>query len=174
MKEDRRIRHTKERITSAMLKCLCQNKPGNITVKEICELADINRSTFYAHYKNPIELFEEIEREALEGIASQLKELKKNNPDYKGFLVGILGYISEHKETFLAIMKSESKIFEEANLSLIGGTKFDFSHIPSEDMPYAEIFYINGMLSIVEKWLEDGTKISPKHMAELIFLITAK
>lgn len=46
MVDDKRTRHTKERIRSAMLTCLETTTLDRITVMQICKVADINRSTF--------------------------------------------------------------------------------------------------------------------------------
>ena len=50
MKTDARVKYTKMVLKKALLE-LMQHKPVNkITVKEICERAELNRATFYAHY----------------------------------------------------------------------------------------------------------------------------
>lgn len=59
-KNDARVRYTKLVLKNALLK-LMQTKPINkITVKEVCELAGLNRATFYAHYGNCFDLLESI------------------------------------------------------------------------------------------------------------------
>lgn len=49
---------------------------GNkISVRELCERADLNRSTFYAHYSEPKELLEEVENELLDATQDHLKKI---------------------------------------------------------------------------------------------------
>ena len=63
MKMDARVRYTKMMLKQALLD-LMQHKPVNkITVKEICERAELNRATFYAHYSDCFDLLESIEEE---------------------------------------------------------------------------------------------------------------
>lgn len=51
-KADARIRYTQGVLKQALLSFL-QEKPINkITVKEVCERAELNRATFYAHYSD--------------------------------------------------------------------------------------------------------------------------
>lgn len=52
MKTDARIRYTRQTIQQVFIDLLKQKPLGKITVKEICEKAQINRSTFYKHYED--------------------------------------------------------------------------------------------------------------------------
>ena len=54
---------TKRLIKEAFIKLMEKTKLNKITVKQICENADINRSTFYAHYSDQYKLFDEIEED---------------------------------------------------------------------------------------------------------------
>ena len=60
---DRRIRYTRYALQNALIVCMQQKPFNRITVREICETADINRSTFYMHYKDIYELLDEIEEQ---------------------------------------------------------------------------------------------------------------
>ena len=48
---DRRVRKTKKQLRMALTTLMMEKSVGEITVREIAELADVNRGTFYAHYK---------------------------------------------------------------------------------------------------------------------------
>ena len=51
-KTDRRVRRTKTRLTEGLLHLLMQKDIKDISVRELAEYADINRCTFYLHYKD--------------------------------------------------------------------------------------------------------------------------
>lgn len=71
---DRRVRRTRAAIKSSYL-TLCKQKPaGQITVKEIMSLANVNRATFYAHFANLEELGAAIELDAAESIATRCEK----------------------------------------------------------------------------------------------------
>ena len=55
-KTDARVRYTKNAIKEAFLSCLEEKPVNQITVKEICERAQLNRATFYAHYRDCYDL----------------------------------------------------------------------------------------------------------------------
>ena len=49
--QDRRVRRTRMRLQQAMLELLKEKDARSITVRELTQRADVNRGTFYAHYK---------------------------------------------------------------------------------------------------------------------------
>ena len=71
-KNNRLIRETDEKIIRTVYQMMTQeHRPiGKITVREICERADIHRSTFYAHYQDVYDLVEKVE----ENMSRQLTE----------------------------------------------------------------------------------------------------
>lgn len=69
---DKRIEKTKKAIKEAFLE-LRKTKPlEKISVKELCEKAYINKSTFYSHYENIYILSDEIEYETVLSIVSSI------------------------------------------------------------------------------------------------------
>ena len=51
-KTDARIRYTQRVLKESFLTLLKQKPVNKITVKEVCEMAELNRATFYAHYSD--------------------------------------------------------------------------------------------------------------------------
>lgn len=79
MKSDARVRYTKKVLKEALLKALREKPLKSITVKELCEAAEINRATFYLHYQNCYDLLEKIENEMLEAYSASLQRLNAMN-----------------------------------------------------------------------------------------------
>ena len=60
-KENRKIRYSKKVIRDSLME-LMESKPIlSVSIKDICELADISRSTFYSHYKDQYDLLRQVE-----------------------------------------------------------------------------------------------------------------
>lgn len=72
-KTDARVRYTQRVIKEAFLSLLREKPVNKITVKEVCELAELNRATFYAHYSDCFALLEHIEQELLEVFGQSLR-----------------------------------------------------------------------------------------------------
>ena len=81
---DIRIEKTERAIKNAFLELRSRKPLGKITVKELCSLAAINKSTFYSHYEDIYALSDKMESETivsvLKNISSQQEEPFKN-PD---------------------------------------------------------------------------------------------
>ena len=58
---DRRVRKTKKQLRMALTTLMMEKSVGEITVREIAELADVNRGTFYAHYRDVNDLLAQVE-----------------------------------------------------------------------------------------------------------------
>lgn len=74
MENDRRIRRTRAAIQTAFLKLIVEKDINKITVKELCELADINKSTFYLHYRDMFDLAEHAKKQLAVEISNILLE----------------------------------------------------------------------------------------------------
>ena len=71
---DRRIRKTKQQLRQSLTILLKQKRVQDITVRELAELADINRGTFYLHYRDVFDLLNQIEEELLGDLESVLEK----------------------------------------------------------------------------------------------------
>ena len=77
-KIDRRVKYTKMVLRQSLLELMKSKPIDKITVKEICELADINRGTFYSHYSEPRALLEQIQNELFNDIKATLDKYLTN------------------------------------------------------------------------------------------------
>ena len=73
--ESRRTRYTRRAMQDALIELLRNQPLGSITVKALCERADVNRSTFYAHYASIEELLHDIEDETMAWVTTALEQL---------------------------------------------------------------------------------------------------
>lgn len=172
MPEDRRKKHSRERICNAMIDCLFQVSLDRVTVKMICAAADINRSTFYAHYPDPLSVYEQIEREAVDKMENHVASMKLNKITYNTLLVQIFEYVKQNDRTILALLKTNSESFKRANLELLrkqGVWHFDEA---ITDLEYTEEYFVSAIQSVIYKWLSTSGKESPEHMADLIYKLT--
>ena len=74
MASDARVRYTKMVIKEQFAAILTTTPLNKVTVKEICERAEINRATFYRYYADPYDLLEKMEQEFLEDMFKKLAE----------------------------------------------------------------------------------------------------
>lgn len=72
MEKDRKIRKTKRALHQALLSLLEEKDLEKITVTQLCERADINRSTFYVYYAIPQDCFHEMAQEVMDEMVQQM------------------------------------------------------------------------------------------------------
>ena len=99
-KEDRRVRRTKKMLTQALTQLLQEKQINEITVKELTDLADMNRGTFYLYYKDIFDMLEKIEDglfEALEEIVF-LHEHDDVSQQTKPILLDLFRFIEDNQE----------------------------------------------------------------------------
>lgn len=79
---DHRIQKTKNSICSAFIELRSRKPLERITVKELCELAQINKTTFYSHYVDIYDLSEQIESDIVSTVIRNLNNFEDaiNNP----------------------------------------------------------------------------------------------
>ena len=100
---DRRVLRTKKNIHQAFLQLLSEKSLSQITVKELSDLADINRKTFYMYYSNIEDIFAELEDELVLKLVHVFeKELFENETfDSYSFFESLNNrQLSEHRNKF--------------------------------------------------------------------------
>lgn len=100
-RDDQRTRITKKMIREAFLALLSKKDIRHITVRELCERAQINRGTFYKHYYDVYDLREQIENELLFEFAESVGRFADS---------GALGSVSAVCRTVFALLKENSEL----------------------------------------------------------------
>lgn len=111
-KSDARVRYTR-RVLKEVFLSLLRTKPVNkITVKEVCDLAELNRATFYSHYSDCFDLMEKIEQEILNAFEQSLRLI--DGFDVSALISAIYTMIEQHEDACRVL------IFTGASPSLLG------------------------------------------------------
>ena len=156
-----------------------------ITVKEICNKAGVNRSTFYLHYesindlveetmkyinKNFINYFNENSKDVFEKIKNTpLEELKLIERKY---LIPYLTFIKNNKRVFKASFNNPkgmntSNRYNNLKTYILNPILERFNVIEKE-RNYLITFYINGIMAIIKEWLNNDCKDSISEIEDII------
>lgn len=80
-KKDRRFKRTQQQLLCALKELISTKSVNNISVRELSELADVNRATFYLHYRDPYDMLEQLGNEFIENMKCILiKDNESFNP----------------------------------------------------------------------------------------------
>lgn len=93
--ENRRITQTKRYIQESLILLMETKSIYKISIKELCDKAGINRSTFYNHYKSQIEVFDELEKDYLDSI-NELYKAEKQGLNPGEAIVELLKYMEKN------------------------------------------------------------------------------
>ncbi|MDD2371046.1 MAG: TetR/AcrR family transcriptional regulator C-terminal domain-containing protein [Firmicutes bacterium] len=174
-KTDRRVKYTKMVLKKSLIELLKKKHISKISIKEICELADINRATFYAHYTDQYDLRLNIENELIEEINNYLNSYPFSNPENISLdmLVKIFEYLKENAEVCIVLLGDTGDInFQKKVMKIVRqqciSAWTSLKEINEEDAEFMYTFYAIGSVGIIQKWLVEDIDKSPIEMATLI------
>ena len=168
--DGRRVKMTKRLLKESLIELMKEKSIHSINIKEICEGADINRSTFYRHYETQYDLYDDI----IEDIAVQIeciyKECAEQGFNTVVFLTKIFEYIEDNRDIFLVILSDKGNVSMGEAYIRITDRFINREHI-SELGSYIVQFISAGMTSILWTWLNKEERRSAKDVAMLFHTI---
>ena len=179
---DRRVRQTRRQLRECLITLLKEKKVQDITVRELTDMADLNRGTFYLHYKDVFDLLEKTEAELQEDfnqlvckhdavdlkqrpsvIFNEIYSLVYDNADLIEILLGEngdLNFVNRLKQLIREkCLKDWMEVFRSGNAAAFDAF---FS------------FIVSGCIGLVQYWLQTGLKETPEQMAKLTEHIITK
>ena len=139
VKNNKRHQETMDNINNAFAFLLQNKRLSEITVSNICKVADINRSTFYEKYDDVSALADAYRKEIEKQIAEQ--------PHTEGEFAWLFDYAKANADMF--------NLYFKLGISKSGGE-------------YKTIFFKNGVHSVLKMWFEDGCIESSEQMNSII------
>lgn len=175
--ENRSVRNTKRRLTESLMTLLKEKPASSITVIELCELADINRGTFYYHYTDIFDMIKKVEEDFFNKFNELIQPIKASaSPEGDPYLVltKVFSFFDKHHEwskimlgpngdmSFIQRLKNLvdekcSSLWKEAGLAL-----------NPDEYELFNSFIINGYIGLLETWLKTGRQQKPEEMAGFV------
>ncbi len=174
MEQDRRTRRTKKLLTEAFIELLAQKKLNEITIKELCEKADVNRGTFYLHYQDIYDLKQQIEKD----LYNELGELIVPFPNVRELdsyqlFYNMFSFTKKNAAIFNALLGPNGDISFLTNLNtlfkqyylspIMQGQPISYAR----NIEYAYDFVSAGFTGLVTSWLTGDNDCSIEEMAKL-------
>lgn len=174
-KNESKYFNTAIKMDEALLLLLEKKDFEYITVKEICDAAGVNRSTFYLHYENTYDLLRETTQYILDkhfsyydvdkkDVVRRLESCQREGLIFitREYLVPYLTFIKENRRIFKLAIKQ----FQVMNMDEVYGKMFKYIFepilvqfgIPLKERAYVIKFYLTGVFAIVMEWLNNNCK----------------
>ena len=175
-KNNQRTRLSKILIKNALMDLLSEKgSVTKISVRELCERADLNRSTFYAHYSEPKELLEEVEAELLDATREHLQKIgAENDIGAHRYLLSFLMYIKENDKPFRTLLidagdpEFRSKFMQQSIIQFVENLNISF---PKDQEQYIYSYILNGSTGVIIQWMRSDYSIDENALVDLLFFI---
>lgn len=172
---DQRVRLTRSLLQNALVQLMQEQHISRISVRALCEIAGINRSTFYMHYTDQYDLLNSVEREVLDNLNTYLEkqDFNHNHPISVQVLTIILDYIKENVQLFKALLSENCDFaFQKDIMELAQVISSQLSQpLDPKAQEYIKAFSLTGAISILQKWLQDGMDEPSAQMSEFIIQV---
>ena len=184
-KNESKYFNTAIKMDEALITLLEKKDFEYITIKEICDTAEVNRSTFYLHYENTSDLLKETTRYIIDKhfayykidkahISLQFETCKREELLFitDEYLVPYLKFIKDNQRLF----KVSIKQFNSFNMNEVYGRMFEHIfnpilerfHVPEKERAYVMKFYLTGVFAIVMEWLDKNCSDDMKTVTRVI------
>ena len=180
---NRSVRNTRRKLREGLLTLMEDRPIREISVKELTEMVDVNRGTFYFHYQDIYDLLRDMEQDFFEQFDRTLNSENRPALESGGFSVfdgegtpylhTVFSFIDDNCD-FCRIMLSPhgDMEFVDQVKSMVDDTISYFWRVKGHDADPARyemynVFIINGCIGLIRKWLDDNDSTGPEEMAQL-------
>lgn len=181
--ENRSVRNTKRRLREGLLRLLEQKPINEISVKELTELVDVNRGTFYFHYQDMYDLLRDMEQDFFEQFDRTLSSEDRGALGVEGlaafdvegtpYLHAVFSFVDANRD-FCRIMLSphgDMQFVELVKRRIDEQCRFFWRILaPGADEERRSIynaFLINGLIGLIQEWVNDRRDLSVESISEL-------
>ena len=175
-KQDRRIRKTQRLLKESLLELMEKKDIKNISVKDITELADLNRGTFYLHYADTYSLLQELETEVLNDFQNMVNNYREafKKASLMPVIIPIIQYIEENKKICNILFENSSSndfVNRFHTLILKNGTAIIKEQYPDArdvTLNYFLEFITYGLTGVLKQWLNTDMQEPKEEVAEFV------
>jgi AcrR family transcriptional regulator len=182
-KKDRRIRKTEKQLLDGLTYLMQTKSINDITVRELSDIVDINRSTFYLHYQDIYDMIEHIEDNLIEQFTQTLNSNHKRNgelteQEFKKVMVSIFEFLLQNRTICKALighngdikfLNKINEIISERIQELL--KNYASNKYSDTDLELVKHYFVSGCIGLVQCWFKYDDKTlevtDPNHMANL-------
>jgi AcrR family transcriptional regulator len=164
---DRRVERTRHTLREALIAILQERDWENVSVQDVCDRANVGRSTFYTHFADKEDLL-------IGGLDDLRSALRRHPPSAERLLFarGLIRHANEQRRLFRALVGKHGgeavlRRFREFVLDLV---RDDLAGLgPGGEQPEATAqFVAGGVVQLLAWWLESRPKLEPEEVEKLV------
>jgi len=172
VKGDRRVRRTQKALRDALTQLLMEKSLKEISVIELVEQADINRGTFYLHYRDIYDLYASIEEEIVREFFEIFRKHHRGGASMMPIIIEAFEYLGRNADICRFILGSEGsefldRLIETGKPQTASEWEQLFPGVSPADHELYYTFITSGCVGLIRRWFKAGLRESPKRMAEI-------
>ncbi|MQW60085.1 TetR/AcrR family transcriptional regulator [Sinorhizobium meliloti] len=171
-KIDRRVARTRKALHQALIRLILEKSYDSITVDEICQKANVGRSTFYLHFTSKDDLkqsgLDHLRRELAEAATRATHSDQENRR--LGFSLAMFEHARDHLDLYRALAGSRGGTVALGTIRQIlsdllrdelaaNAVKTSGDHVPRE---FVVQYLVGAYMAVLTWWLDGGTKLPPE------------
>jgi len=171
---DKRVIRTKKAIKNALFKLMESKDISDITISELTASANVNRRTFYTHYRTITDILEEIENDLVAALTEMLKDVDVNNcsESIEKLFLRFHSIVSEEFDFYFHLMKLDTRAFLQQRLkkafSASAESMFKDAPITHNNGKLTAAFIAGGMLAAYNEWFYTENRMPAEAAAKLV------
>jgi AcrR family transcriptional regulator len=173
-KMDRRVRKTRMQLRAGLTQLMREKTIKDITVRELAQLVDINRCTFYLHYRDIYDMVEQVEQEVFDEFEALVRahpaEELQDTPI--SLLRDLFDFFSDNADLCAAFIGGNGDMaFFNKLIALIRERVVEFWKQEKKKDPEQYDYYFSflaaGFMGIIHEWYARDMKEMPAQMATM-------
>lgn len=171
---DRRVRRTKAQLRQALTELLREKDLRSITVRELTERADVNRGTFYAHYKDIYDMLEQCEAQLFDSLGALLSgyTAQQLQGDLSPVLEEVFLFVEDNRDLIPILLTGQAKdpffqrLYAVIREKCAGDWRGAYP-VGTEEagFAYALEFVVSGTVGLIQTWMHNGLQPPAREMA---------
>ena len=179
VKIDRRVRRTKAILLQSLISLMSEKKINKITVKELTDLADVNRSTFYLYYQDLFDMLEKVEMELFDDFRGNYEAFLHESRTYDTFLnffEYVFHFAEENADLFKILLgpNGDYSFVEKFKNAIINAQPKVGLEQTEIEMHLFRAFIVSVFIGVIQKWLEEEKKTSAVEMSQIMLKLIFK
>lgn len=172
---DTRVRKTRLLLRRALTQLMKEKPVNEISVREISDMCDLNRGTFYLHYKDVYDMVESLEREIGSEFSQMLSTCEVHtNEDMLEMMKAIFRFIEQNRDICEAILGKYGNMAFVRSFSELVKEKYVYlwnEAIKTDRVKFDRSFrfVVSGVIGVLQDWLASDFPEPPDEIAELVY-----
>lgn len=179
-KDDRRIKRTRMLLRTSLIELMAEKDISDITIRELVERVDVNRSTFYLHYPDIYGLLLDVEQTLTDEIAEVFTTYNDiaSIDDCLPFFRSLFTVLENNKDACRVLMSGKPSYFiQDFNRKMDLALKSRLEHCLTEKSTISSneyLFFKYGFLGLIRNWIMYDNSMSVESISSDAYRILLK